>query len=92
MLNQPGSDPDIPAEPVAGGQNRMARVARHVRREGCTTRCMFEHPRKPDVPRPPAPDIIDAPPPDINPAPPPDIPPQPMPDRPEPHRDVPGPA
>jgi hypothetical protein len=53
---------------------------------------MFEHPAKPDVPRPPdAPDIIDAPSPDLNPAPPPDIPPQPMPDRPEPQSDVPGP-
>jgi hypothetical protein len=53
---------------------------------------MFEHPRKPDVPRPAgAPDIIDAPPPDIAPAPPPDIPPQPLPEREEPQRDVPGP-
>lgn len=55
---------------------------------------MIEHPRKPDVPRPPgAPDIIDTPSPDINPAPPPDIPPIPVPEHPEPHPDihVPGP-
>jgi len=54
---------------------------------------MQEHPRKPDVPRPPStPDIVDLPPGDLNPAPPPDIPPQPVPDRPDPHPDVPGPA
>ena len=53
---------------------------------------MLEHPKKPDVPRPPGqPDIVDTPSPDINPAPPPDIPPQPMPDRPDPQRDLPGP-
>jgi hypothetical protein len=52
---------------------------------------MIEHPKKPDVPRPPGvPDVVDAPSPDINPVPPPDIPPQPLPDRPEPQRDVPG--
>jgi hypothetical protein len=54
---------------------------------------MQEHPKRPDVPRPPtAPDIIDLPPGDLNPAPPPDIPPQPIPDRPEPQRDIPGPT
>jgi len=43
---------------------------------------MIEHPRKPDVPRPPdSPDIIDGEPSDLNPAPPPDIPPQPLPAR-----------
>lgn len=53
---------------------------------------MFEHPKKPDVTRPPdAPDIVDGPPQDVNPAPPPDIPPQPPPERPDPQRDVPGP-
>jgi len=52
---------------------------------------MIEHPRKPDVPRPPdSPDIIDGEPSDLNPAPPPDIPPQPLPDRPDPHPDTPG--
>jgi hypothetical protein len=56
------------------------------------THAMFEHPRKPDTPRPPeVPDIVDEQPPDISPAPPPDIPPEPVPDRPGPHRDVPGP-
>jgi hypothetical protein len=50
---------------------------------------MIEHPKKPDMPRPPgAPDIIDAPSPDINPAPPPDIPPIPVPEHPEPHPDI----
>ena len=35
---------------------------------------MIEHPRRPDVPRPPrSPDVIDIPAPDINPAPPPDV-------------------
>jgi hypothetical protein len=54
---------------------------------------MIEHPKAPDVPRPPqAPDIVDTPSPEINPAPPPDIPPQPMPEHPEPHRDIPGPT
>ena len=53
---------------------------------------MLEHPKKPDVPRPPgAPDIVERPSSDISPAPPPDIPPQPIPDRPDPQRDVPGP-
>lgn len=53
---------------------------------------MQEHPKKPDIPRPPgAPDIVDLPPGDMSPAPPPDIPPEPIPDRPEPQRDVPGP-
>ncbi len=52
---------------------------------------MIEHPRKPDLPRPPdTPDVIDGKPTDLNPAPPPDIPPQPLPDRPEPHPDTPG--
>jgi hypothetical protein len=54
---------------------------------------MIEHPRKPDIPRPPgSPDIIDEAPSDLNPAPPPDIPPQPLPDRPTPHPDLPGPT
>jgi hypothetical protein len=53
---------------------------------------MIEHPRKPDVPRPPGtPDIVDMPSPDVNPAPPPDIPPLPVPEHPEPHPDIPGP-
>jgi hypothetical protein len=55
---------------------------------------MIEHPRKPDVPRPPgAPDIVDTPSSEINPAPPPDIPPIPESEHPEPHPDihVPGP-
>ena len=53
---------------------------------------MFEHPRKPDIPRPPEiPDIVDEQPPDISPAPPPDIPPEPPPDRPGPQRETPGP-
>jgi len=53
---------------------------------------MQEHPKKPDIPRPPgAPDIVDMPSSDINPAPPPDIPPQPISDRPDPQSDVPGP-
>jgi hypothetical protein len=53
---------------------------------------MFEHPRKPDVPRPPEiPDIVDEQTPDISPAPPPDIPPEPIPDHHGPQRDIPGP-
>ena len=56
-------------------------------------RDMQEHPKRPDMPRPPgAPDIIDLPPGEMNPAPPPDIPPEPLPDRREPQRDVPGPT
>jgi hypothetical protein len=53
----------------------------------------LEHPKKPDVPRPPGiPDIVDdAPSPDINPAPPPDIPPTPLPEAPDPHPGTPGP-
>ena len=52
---------------------------------------MIEHPKKPDVPRPPGtPDIVDTSP-DVNPAPPPDIPPLPVPEHPEPHPDIPGP-
>jgi hypothetical protein len=54
---------------------------------------MFEHPRNPDVPKPPeTPDIVDGRPSDISPAPPPDIPPEPVPDGPGPQRDVPGPT
>ena len=54
---------------------------------------MIEHPRKPDVPRPPgAPDIVDTPSSDINPAPPPDIPPLPASEHPEPHPDIPVPG
>jgi hypothetical protein len=54
---------------------------------------MIEHPKKPDVPRPPgAPDIVDMPVQDINPAPPPNIPPVPVEEHPEPHPDVPIPG
>jgi hypothetical protein len=54
---------------------------------------MIEHPKKPDVPRPPgSPDIEDGSPSDLNPAPLPDIPPQPLPDRPTPHPERPGPT
>lgn len=53
---------------------------------------MLEHPKTPDVPRPPAiPEVEDLPPSDMNPAPPPDIPPQPVLDTPVPQPRPPGP-